>query len=296
MNFSQQKIPTHKPRWLRRPLPDGPEYEKMRRLIRDHRLVTVCQQARCPNQFECFSRGTATFMILGDRCSRSCRFCAVATGNPEPPDRDEPQRVARAVEMLKLKYAVVTSVTRDDLADGGAAHFAATISAVHQRCPQTRIEVLIPDMQGNRDDLATILAAAPDILNHNIETVPSLYPSVRPQAIYRRSLELFVAAQQIAPDIPCKSGIMLGLGERREELLRAFADLRAAGCSILTLGQYLQPSQKHRAVSRFVPPEEFEELRRIALAEGFAAVISGPMVRSSYSAGDVYTAMKKARR
>ncbi len=273
-----------KPKWLKRKLPSGPEYEKMRRLIRKNSLATVCQHAQCPNQFECFSRGTATFMILGERCTRNCRFCAVATSPFSLPDPQEPSRVATAVQTLKLKYAVITSVTRDDLPDGGAGHFAATLDAIHSQSPETRVELLIPDLQGNWNALNTILAKKPDILNHNVETVPSLYLKVRPQAIYQRSLQLFMESKRLAPSIPTKSGIMLGLGEERKELLRTMDDLLEHNCEMLTLGQYLQPSKKHLAVDRFVPPEEFDELKSIALEKGFTAVASGPTVRSSYQA------------
>lgn len=280
----QGNIRTRKPEWLRRKLPTGPEYEQMRRLIKESSLATVCQEAQCPNQFECFTRGTATFMILGERCSRNCRFCAVATSQLLPPDQDEPARVAKAVKSLGLKYAVITSVTRDDLADGGAAHFAATLDEIHTQAPGTRVELLIPDLQGDWQALAVILAAGPDILNHNVETVPALYSRVRPQAVYQRSLQLFVESKRLAPQIPTKSGIMLGLGESREELLATMDDLLAHNCELLTLGQYLQPSKAHLPVERFVPPEEFDELRDIALAKGFKSVASGPTVRSSYQA------------
>lgn len=277
-------IRIRKPDWLRRKLPTGPEYEKMRRLIKKCSLATVCQEAQCPNQFECFSKGTATFMILGDRCSRNCRFCAVATNPSSPPDPTEPMRVAEAVQSLGLHYAVITSVTRDDLSDGGAAHFVATLNEIHTKVPETKVELLIPDLQGNWDALEIIVIAGPDILNHNIETVPALYSRVRPQAVYQRSLQVFVESKRRAPKIPTKSGIMLGLGESRKELLATMDDLLAHGCEILTLGQYLQPSTSHLPVERFVPPEEFEELKVVALDKGFKSVASGPTVRSSYRA------------
>ncbi len=286
----KEKIHIRKPAWLRQKLPTGPEYENMRRLIKKSNLATVCQQAQCPNQFECFAKGTATFMILGERCTRNCRFCAVGSNPSGPPDADEPQRVAEAIQTLGLKYAVITSVTRDDLPDGGAAHFAATLEAIHCLTPKVKIELLIPDLQGDWDDLATILNAKPDILNHNIETVPALYSRVRPQAIYKRSLELFTASKKIAPTIPTKSGIMLGLGESRDELLKAMDDLLSHHCEMLTLGQYLQPSAKHLSVERFVPPEEFAELKEIAQKKGFKSVASGPTVRSSYQAEQLFSA------
>lgn len=227
-------------------------------------------------------------MILGDRCTRNCRFCAVGHQPQSLPDPGEAERVAEAVVLLGLRYAVVTSVTRDDLADGGASFFAATIDAIRHHSPKTLIEVLIPDLQGNWSALTTILAAAPDVLNHNIETVPSLYPTVRPQAIYKRSLTLLNKAKEISPTIPTKSGIMLGLGEMHAELVQTWRDLRRAGTDILTMGQYLQPSADHLPVARFLPPDEFTELQRQALESGFAGVASGPFVRSSYQAEKLY--------
>jgi len=286
-------ITVGKPRWLRRSLPTGPEYEKMRQLLKRSHLTTVCQEAQCPNQFECYSEGTATFMILGDRCTRNCHFCAVEHKPLSLPDPEEPERVAEAVDILKLRYAVITSVTRDDLADGGASLFATTIRAVRKRRPETLIEVLIPDLQGNWQALASIVDAAPDVLNHNMETVPSLYPRVRPEAIYERSLSLLAEGKKINPQLPAKSGIMLGLGETRDELVRVWDDLLAAGCDILTLGQYLQPSKNHLPVERFVEPSEFTELQELALNRGFVGVAAGPFVRSSYQAETLY---RKVRR
>ncbi|MEZ4601457.1 MAG: lipoyl synthase [Syntrophotaleaceae bacterium] len=290
----KQTIKTQKPKWLRRRLPSGPEYEKIRRLLTGRHLITVCQQALCPNQFECFAEGTATFMILGDRCTRQCGFCAVGHGPQGPPDPTEPDRVAEAVELLDLDYAVVTSVTRDDLDDGGAALFAATIRAIHERRPQTLVEVLIPDLRGQWLALAAILEAGPQVLNHNLETVPRLYPRVRPQADYLRSLELLSRARELAPHLAIKSGLMLGLGESLEELKQVWLDLKEAGCDILTMGQYLQPTAEHLEVERFVPPEEFEELRLQALAAGFAAVAAGPFVRSSYQAERLYRSVSRS--
>jgi len=277
-----------KPRWLRRRLPTGPEYERIRHLIKDQCLATVCQEAMCPNQFECFGRGTATFMILGDRCSRNCRFCAVGHGPEAPPDPDEPARVAAAVHTMELGYCVITSVTRDDLADGGASHFAATVRAIRKENPQILIEVLIPDFQGDSQALATVLAAAPDVLNHNLETVQRLYPIVRPEADYRRSLELLKRSKAIAPGTVTKCGIMVGLGETAKELTGLFYDLRQTGCDILTIGQYLQPSRRHLEVVRFLPPEEFAILEQQALTLGFGAVAAAPFVRSSYQADGLY--------
>jgi lipoic acid synthetase len=286
-------VSTGKPRWLRRSLPTGPEYEKMRRLLKNNHLNTVCQEAQCPNQFECYSEGTATFMILGERCTRNCRFCAVADQPLELPDPKEPQRVAEAVEILKLRYAVITSVTRDDVADGGASIFAETIAAVRATRPRTLIEVLIPDLQGNWEALAKIVEAGPDVLNHNMETVSKLYPTVRPQAIYRRSLELLARAKELNPEMPVKSGMMVGLGESRAELHAAWDDLIEAGCDILTLGQYLQPSKEHLPVERFVPPEEFEEMKEEALERGFIGVAAGPFVRSSYQAETLFRQVRR---
>ena len=280
-----------KPVWLKRNLPTGPTYENVRTLLRKGNLHTVCQEAKCPNLWECFSKKTATFLIMGSRCTRNCRFCAIEHGSMEALDRDEPRRVARAVENMGLHYVVITSVTRDDLPDGGAAHFAATIKAVREQVPGALIEVLIPDFQGNADALYTVLDAMPDVLNHNIETVPRLYPLARPQAIYDRSLELLKRVSVRNPSIPVKSGLMVGLGETFAEIQTTFRDLVAAGCQILTVGQYLQPSRDHLPVARYVRPEEFEKLRATALDMGFKEVASGPFVRSSYQAKDLYQAV-----
>ncbi|NOR26226.1 MAG: lipoyl synthase, partial [Desulforhopalus sp.] len=277
-------IQVRKPKWLKRKLPSGPEYERMRKLIRNNSLTTVCQEAQCPNQFECFSKGTATFMILGERCTRNCGFCAVSHKPLGPPDPEEPVRVAEAVTSLSLKYAVITSVTRDDLPDGGASHFVQTIKEVHRQSPGTRIELLIPDLQGNWDALVQILNAGPDVLNHNLETVPRLYSRVRPEAIYERSLELLNQSKKISPKTPTKSGVMLGLGETVDELRATMVDLLKNGCDILTLGQYLQPSRSHLPVERFVSPKEFESLKKEAMELGFKGVASSPTVRSSFEA------------
>ena len=281
-----------KPAWLRRKLPSGPEYERIRRLLRERKLATVCQEAMCPNQFECFARGTATFLLLGDRCTRNCRFCAVAHGPLGPPDPEEPGRVAEAVRTLGLRYTVLTSVTRDDLTDGGSGQFFAAIRAIRAEIPSCLIEVLIPDFQGDPQALATVLEAKPAVLNHNLETVPRLYAEVRPQADYQRSLDLLRAVKTMAPAMITKTGLMVGLGESREELLTVFADLRRAGCDLLTLGQYLQPTRAHLEVARFLPPEEFEALRQETLALGFTAVAAGPFVRSSYQAEQLYRAAR----
>jgi lipoic acid synthetase len=273
---------------LRRKLPSGPQYEQVRALIRDGQLHTVCQAAACPNQFECFSSRTATFLIMGDRCTRNCRFCNISEGPQAPLDADEPERVALAAAEMDLRYVVVTSVTRDDLPDGGAAHFAATITALREKIEGVKVEVLIPDLLGNADALATVIAAGPDVLNHNVETVPRLYPAVRPQADYQRSLTLLSRVAGHPAGIPAKSGLMLGLGETRAEVEATLADIHATGCRILTLGQYLQPTKDHLPVERYVPPEAFDELGAHARELGFAHVASGPFVRSSYHAREVY--------
>jgi lipoic acid synthetase len=282
-----------KPDWLKRRLPTGETFNQVRELIEAGKLHTVCQEARCPNIWECYSHRTATFLIMGERCTRNCRFCSVAPGPAEALDPQEPARVAEAVEHMGLQYVVVTSVTRDDLPDGGAGHFAATIHEIRRRLPGVEIEVLIPDLQGDRAALETVLHARPDVLNHNIETVPRLYPRVRPQADYRRSLALLRRAGEIAPGVPTKSGLMLGLGERPEEVRQTLQDLRAAGCRILTLGQYLQPSPEHLPVETYVPPDAFESWRRAALDMGFSEVASAPFVRSSYHAKESFQSLKR---
>ncbi len=254
-------------------------------------MHTVCEEAKCPNQWECFSHHTATFLIMGDHCTRNCRFCAVLHGPLSKPDPDEPLRVAKAARSLGLQYVVVTSVTRDDLPDGGASLFAQTIQEIRRQNPGAAVEVLIPDFQGDERSLAVVLDAGPAVLNHNIETVERLYPRVRPGADYRRSLQLLARARAYRPSIPRKSGMMLGLGETDEEVRQALRDLFRAGCRLLTMGQYLQPSDGHLPVERFVPPEAFETWRTFALDLGFSAVSSGPFVRSSYKAGEMYRAV-----
>ncbi|MEE9202334.1 MAG: lipoyl synthase [Dehalococcoidia bacterium] len=272
------------PGWLRlRPPPPG-VLERMQALTAGLGLHTVCQSARCPNQGECFARGTATFLLLGDTCTRACSFCAVASGHPSPPDPTEPGRIVEAVRRLGLDYAVLTSVTRDDLPDGGAGHFAAALRALHDYSPSLPVEVLVPDFQGSAGPLKAVLAARPAVLSHNLETVPRLYPQVRPGASFSRSLKLLRRAGDAAPGLFTKSGLMLGLGEEREEVMWTMAQLREVGCHFLTLGQYLRPSPEHHSVVRFVPPEEFEDYRDIAQGMGFRGVASGPLVRSSYRA------------
>ena len=284
-----------KPPWLKRRLPTGPAYESVRALLKKGGLHTVCQEAQCPNLWECFSEHTATFLIMGDRCTRNCRFCAVAHGPTGLPDPEEPENVAQAIQELGLDYVVITSVTRDDLPDGGASCFAAAIQAVRQSRPETRIEVLIPDLKGDTQALEVILAAHPHILNHNIETVPRLYSIVRPEADYNRSLQLLAHAHEVSPEIPTKSGLMLGLGETADEIRQVLADLFSVGCRILTLGQYLQPSKKHLPVKRFIPPDEFEHWREEARKTGFKEIASGPFVRSSYHAKELFQHLRKQK-
>jgi lipoyl synthase len=282
-------IRTAKPDWLRKKLPSGPAYEQIRAMIDKGQLHTVCQEAGCPNQFECFSAQTATFLILGATCTRDCHFCNIEGGRPEPPDADEPRRVADAAARMDLRYVVVTSVTRDDLQDGGAGHFAATIEALREKIPGVRVEVLIPDFQGERTALETVLAARPDVLNHNMETVRRLYTEVRPQADYDRSLQLLSRVKEIDAGIPAKSGIMLGLGEKEMEIRQVITDIHGTGCRLLTIGQYLQPTSRHLPVVEFITPEAFERWRQFALDLGFEKVASGPFVRSSYHAGEMFT-------
>lgn len=286
-----------KPRWLKRRLPTGPVYEEVRALLNNSRLHTVCQEARCPNLWECFSRHTATFLIMGPCCTRNCRFCNVTHAqSPAPPDSGEPVRVAQAVKDLGLRYVVITSVTRDDLADGGADLFARTIKEIRARMPHTLMEVLIPDFQGNKHALRTVIEAHPHVLNHNLETVPRLYPRVRPEADYERSLLLLKRATHDQPSILTKSGLMLGLGEFPDEVEKTLQDLLDSGCSLLTLGQYLQPTREHLKVERFIPPEEFDGWKKAALEMGFSEVASGPLVRSSYRARDLYQSLTRINR
>ncbi len=273
-----------KPAWLKVRAPGGPHYMRLKHRMREWNLHSVCEEARCPNIGECWEDATATFMILGDVCTRNCGYCAIAHGRPVWEDREEPERIGRAVGELGLEYVVITSVNRDDLADGGAAHWAATVRAVRRHAPCCRVEVLIPDFQGEASSLETVLAARPDILNHNTETVPRLYTYARRGGSYERALELFRRARALAPKIPRKSGIILGLGEEREELVTIMRDLCAVGVSILTLGQYLRPSAAHLPVARYYHPDEFAELAALGRELGFAHVESGPLVRSSYHA------------
>jgi lipoic acid synthetase len=281
-----------RPEWVRAPAPVGENYRDVKSLIGGLRLHTVCESAACPNVGECWNHRTATFMILGNVCTRRCGFCAVGKGAPLPVDEDEPARVAEAAAVLGLAYAVITSVNRDDRKDGGAALFASTIRAIRARLSDCQVEVLIPDFQGSHAALDLVLDAAPDVLNHNLETVPRLYRQVRLGARYERSLDVLAYAKRTCPRIPTKSGLMLGLGETIEEVLQAMSDLRASNVDILTIGQYLQPSPKHLPILRYATPDEFAELRRAGLELGFAHVESGPLVRSSYHAAQAHAAKK----
>jgi lipoic acid synthetase len=273
-----------RPEWLKVRLPTGPTYENLRRLMRSKELHTVCEEAHCPNMAECWGAGTATFMILGDTCTRSCGFCAVKTGRPGVVDAEEPRRVGEAVAQMALGHAVVTSVNRDELPDGGAELFAETIREIRRQSPSTTVEVLIPDFVGRPESLDVVLAARPEILNHNVETVPRLYPRVRPQARYERSLEVLRRTKERAPDLVCKSGIMVGLGETRDEVTATMRDIASQGTDILTVGQYLRPSPVHLPIERYWTPSEFDELRDAGMAMGFRHVEAGPLVRSSYHA------------
>jgi lipoic acid synthetase len=277
-------IDTRRPDWLRVRLPGGEHYNELKGIMRGLELHTVCEEARCPNIGECWEARTATFMILGDTCTRACGFCAVKTGRPGTLDLGEPLRVAEAVERMGLKHAVITSVNRDELEDGGAAIFAGTIRQIRKRLPACGIEVLVPDFMGDEPSLATVMRARPDILNHNIETVPRLYPQVRPKGRYQRSLELLARAKRLDATVYTKSGIMLGLGEDLDEVVQVFRDLRAHDVEILTVGQYLRPSANHLPLVRYVTPDEFARLKVEALSLGFRHVESGPLVRSSYHA------------
>ncbi|MBW1866724.1 MAG: lipoyl synthase [Deltaproteobacteria bacterium] len=274
------------PDWLIHKAPDAGAIESMEKILEKLQLATVCQSAQCPNLGECFARGTATFMILGTRCTRRCRFCAVDKGFPQEVDKKEPEHVALAVQMLGLKYTVITSVTRDDLPDGGGSQFIRTVEQIRRLCPGVGIEILIPDFKGLLQPLKQVCEACPDVLNHNIETVPRLYPFVRPSAKYRRSLAILEYAARQGLNV--KSGLMLGLGETKKEIIQTLKDLKLAGCMYLTLGQYLAPSRNHFPVARFVPPEEFEELAETARLTGFSGVAAGPLVRSSYRADQMF--------
>jgi lipoic acid synthetase len=284
-----------KPAWIRVKAPTHPVYHETRALMRENRLVTVCEEAACPNIGECWSQRHATMMIMGDTCTRACSFCNVATGIPKALDADEPIRVADAVAKLGLQHVVVTSVDRDDLADGGAAHFAHTIRAIRDASPGTTVEVLTPDFLRKDGALEVVVEARPDVFNHNLETVPALYPNIRPGARYYHSLRLLDRVKQLDPSIFTKSGLMVGLGEKRIEVLQVMDDLRSAEVDFLTIGQYLQPTVKHAAVDRFVTPEEFEDYAKVARGKGFLLVSATPLTRSSYHADRDFAALRSAR-
>ena len=284
-SFETEAPRLRKPGWIRVRLPSGNAVQSLKSRLRERDLVTVCEEASCPNIHECFHKGTATFMVLGEVCTRRCSFCDVAHGRPLAPDEQEPAQLAQTVKDMNLRYVVITSVDRDDLRDGGAGHFAACIEAVRAQTPQTTIEVLVPDFRGRMEPaLAALSNHPPDVFNHNLETVPRLYREARPGADYAWSLSLLQRFKAQHPEVPTKSGLMLGLGETREEVEAVMRDLRAHDCDMLTLGQYLQPSRDHLPVARFVTPGEFDELREVGEALGFSNVASGPMVRSSYHA------------
>ncbi|KAA6404928.1 lipoyl synthase [Candidatus Tokpelaia sp.] len=284
-----------KPAWIRVKAPTSHIYAETRDIVRSNRLVTVCEEAGCPNMGECWHQRHASFMIMGEICTRACAFCNVATGIPLPLDKNEPARVAEAVAQMKLKHVVITSVDRDDLADGGAQHFAAVIKAIRARAPATTIEVLTPDFRHKDGAVEIIVAARPDVFNHNLETVPSKYLQVRPGARYFHSLRLLQRVKELDPGMFTKSGIMLGLGEERNEVLQLMDDLRSADVDFMTIGQYLQPTRKHHSVMRFVPPEEFQSLAVIGKTKGFLHMASSPLTRSSHHAGDDFVQLKAAR-
>ena len=284
-----------KPDWIRVKAPGSPVYNETRKIVRDNGLVTVCEEAGCPNIGECWSKRHATFMIMGDTCTRACAFCNVRTGLPEPLDGGEPEKVASAVAQLKLNHVVITSVDRDDLPDGGAQHFADVITSIRAATPQTTIEVLTPDFLRKDGAVEVVVAAKPDVFNHNLETIPGLYLSVRPGARYFHSLRLLQKVKELDPTMFTKSGIMVGLGENREQVLQVMDDMRAASIDFLTIGQYLQPSRKHHPIDRFVTPEEFKSYETIASSKGFLLVSSSPLTRSSHHAGDDFQRLRAAR-
>ncbi len=278
------------PDWIRVRMPGGPNYMELRQLMRQSQLNTVCEEAHCPNIGDCWERRTATFMILGDICTRRCHYCAVTTGRPHGLDLEEPMRLAQTVKQMGLRYAVITSVNRDDLPDGGAFIFAQCIRQIRREVPGCKVEVLIPDFCGDWDALQKVMDASPDVLNHNIETVPSVFHRVRPKGDYQRSLELLARAKEMAPQGVTKSGMMVGLGENSDEIIETMRDLRTVECDLLTIGQYLRPSEKHYPLAKFYTPQEFEELREDGEALGFRHVASGPLVRSSFHADEQHAA------
>ncbi len=284
-----------KPKWIRVKAPVSKEYQSTRSIVREHKLTTVCEEAGCPNIGECWAKKHATFMIMGEICTRACAFCNVATGKPDSLDAFEPYRVADATEKLGLEHVVITSVDRDDVPDGGADHFAQTITAIRERCPNTTIEILTPDFKDKPGALEVVVAARPDVFNHNLETVPRLYPTIRPGARYFTSLALLNEVKRLDPTIFTKSGLMVGLGESKIEVQQVMDDYRAADVDFLTIGQYLQPTPKHAAIDRFVTPDEFDSYASVARAKGFLMVSSSPLTRSSYHAGDDFRRLREAR-
>ena len=284
-----------KPDWIRSKVPSNPEVSRLKTLLREHQLHTICEEAACPNIGECWSNKHATMMILGDICTRACAFCNVATGKPTGVDLHEPANVGLSVAKLGLRHVVVTSVDRDDLADGGAAHFVATIEALRRKTPDTTVEVLTPDFRDKEGAIEAIIKAKPDVFNHNLETVPRLYPTIRPGARYFHSLKILDQAKQIDPQIFTKSGIMVGLGELKDEILQVMDDLRSANVDFMTIGQYLQPTPKHAGIDRFVTPDEFDQLKHIGLAKGFLHVAATPLTRSSYHADEDFAALRSIR-
>ena len=292
MSTTQPLSPSPIPDWIRVRVTEGENFKDLKQMVRSGRLHTVCEEARCPNIFDCWNRRTATFMILGDICTRACRFCAVTSGRPAELDLGEPLRVAESVAELGLKHAVITSVDRDDLRDGGSGIFARTIRAIRRRSPETTIEVLTPDFQGDLESVGTVVDAGPNIFNHNTETVPRLYSRIRPKAVYANSLALLRHVKSRAPHMTTKSGLMVGLGETEQELLEVFRNMRQHNIDVLTVGQYLRPSKKHAEVVRYYRPEEFADLKQQALAMGFGHVEAGPLVRSSYHADEQVPARK----
>ena len=281
-----------KPQWLKKKIVNSAVNENVRAILKRYKLHTVCEKAICPNRWECYSQGTATFLILGDKCTRNCRFCAIEHNTPSSPYPEEPMHVAEAIRHLNLNYVVITSVTRDDLPDGGASHFAAIIMEIRRKSPETRIEVLIPDFNGSNDALSVVVCACPDVIGHNVETVPRLYSTVRPGADYYRSIQLLKRVNELNSTIIIKSGLMLGMGETPDEILHVLTDLLEANCTILSMGQYLQPRKELLPVKKYIPPQQFEQWKKIAMKMGFQAVASGPFVRSSYNAEQHFKSIK----
>ncbi|HDY89090.1 MAG TPA: lipoyl synthase [bacterium] len=282
-----------KPQWLKKKIISGALYKNIQTTLKKYELHTVCEKAHCPNRWECYSKEISTFLILGDKCTRTCRFCAIEHNPPSPPDTEEPIHIAEAIRHLNLKYVVITSVTRDDLPDGGANHFASIIMEIRRKTPDTRIEVLIPDFNGSNDALSFVVCACPDVIGHNVETVPRLYSTVRPGADYHRSIQLLKRIHELDRSITIKSGLMLGMGETPDEIRQVLTDLLEVNCAIVTLGQYLQPSKELLPVKKYIPPYEFEQWKEIALKMGFQTVASGPFVRSSYNANEYFNSIKE---